>query len=106
MAVTVLGGEGYRLPTKSEWEYACRAGSKAAYCFGDDVSQLGNYAWYGENSGGTTHPVSEKKPNGFGLYDMREWCWDWFGDYPTTALVQQIVLILVLVTRGEVHWFQ
>jgi len=74
------GVKRYRLPTEAEWECACRAGSNKKYCFGDDKSRLGEYAWYEKNSGSKTHPVGKKKPNQFGLYDVHRKIFEWVQD--------------------------
>lgn len=83
---------GLQLPTEAQWEYACRAGSTGKYCFGDD-EELKEYAWYYmkeyawsyKNSGDESHPVGQKLPNAYGLYDMYgnvwEWCQDFYGEY-------------------------
>lgn len=100
-------GQGeFRLPTEAEWEYACRAGSTKAFCFGDDDSQLAGYAWYRANSGNRTHPVGQKSPNAWGLYDMHgnlsEWCQDWYGTYSHDAVIDPMGASsgLFRVTRG------
>ena len=93
-------GYEYTLPTEAQWEYACRAGTTTALNSGKDLSdwhecpEMDEVAWYHYNSNKTTHPVGQKKPNAWGLYDMHgnvwEWCLDWEGNYPSSAVTDPV----------------
>jgi formylglycine-generating enzyme required for sulfatase activity len=82
-------GYEYALPTEAQWEYACRAGRSGAPV--DDLKVAG---WYSRNSGKSTHPVGQQRPNEWGLYDMRgnvwEWCSDWMDDFPADSTVDPL----------------
>ena len=89
-------GYEYALPTEAQWEYACRAGTTTALNSGKNLSdkeqcpEMDEVGWYSDNSNGSSHPVGQKQPNAWGLYDMHgnvwEWCLDWYGDYPSSAV--------------------
>lgn len=87
----VPAGYAYQLPTEAQWEYACRAGTKTPY-----AGDLEAMTWYDKNSNGTSHPVGQKKPNAWGLYDMhgniRQWCIDKYLPYAADAVTDPVGL--------------
>ena len=100
--LSAMTGNFYRLPTEAEWEYACRAGSETAYSFGDDSSQLSDYAWYRENSNDKYQKVGTKKPNPLGLYDMHGNVAEWTLDqYIPTAYRKRSKSVINPLEEGE-----
>jgi formylglycine-generating enzyme required for sulfatase activity len=112
--INKMGEFAYRLPTEAEWEYACRAGASTSFFNGEISSKLfsrrdpclDEIGWYSGNSGKKTHPVAEKKPNAWGLFDMNgnvcEWCQDWYGKYVAKPQIDPrgVLLGIGCVVRG------
>jgi formylglycine-generating enzyme required for sulfatase activity len=88
--LTQLTGKPIRLPTETEWEYACRSGFTTDYHGGSGEEALKRVGWYSGNSQQQTQPVGKLAANAWGLYDMHgnvwEWCQDWYGSYPSGNL--------------------
>ncbi len=86
-----VAADGYRLPTEAEWETACRANGQGRFPFGDDASQLNRHAWTKANSDGKIHPVAQKEPNAWGLFDMLGNVWQWTNDWADAEKKQRVL---------------
>ena len=102
--LTGITRDQYRLPTEAEWEYACRAGTTTPYSFGNDPSQLGDYAWFKDNSEESLQPVGTKKPNPWGLYDMHGSVWEWVLDSYSEDGYQHLAIKPDLTAANAIAW--
>jgi formylglycine-generating enzyme required for sulfatase activity len=102
--ISLKTGRIYRLPTEAEWEYACRAGSKTAYSFGDDPADLEDYGWYYDNADDKYQEVGQKKPNAWGLYDMHGNVAEWVQDRYDPEYYAQLAAKAPLTAAAAVNW--
>ena len=92
--LNALTGENFKLPTEAQWEYAARGGNKASGYLYSGSNNIGDVAWYNNNSNDKTHAVKTKAPNELGIYDMSgnvyEWCSDWYGNYSSSSVTDPV----------------